>query len=94
MGQLLARDAGRVRLRAAAERVGLVDGAVCLRTHLSNLPLEAVPLDFYHLSEHVNDAMRKTLGEKTDMPYEDGLTKADASKRIDALRGEAGLAGK
>ncbi len=36
----------------------------------------------------------KTLSEKTDTPYEEGLTKAEASKRIDALRGEAGLAGK
>ncbi|MCX8253238.1 hypothetical protein RHAL1_02275 [Beijerinckiaceae bacterium RH AL1] len=36
----------------------------------------------------------KTLSEKTDTPYEDGLTKAEASKRIDALRAEAGLGGK
>ena len=35
----------------------------------------------------------KTLSEKTDTPYEDGLTKAEASKRIDALRAEAGLGG-
>ena len=34
----------------------------------------------------------KTLSEQTDTPYEEGLTKAEASKRIDALRGEAGLA--
>jgi hypothetical protein len=66
LGKLLRRDAARVRLRAATERVGLVDGAVCLRNHLEVLPLEAVLLDFYHLSEHVNDASRKTLGEKTE----------------------------
>jgi hypothetical protein len=66
MGRLLARDAGRVRLRAAAERVGLVDGAVCLRTHLQDLPLDLVLLDFFHLSEHANDAKRQTLGEKAD----------------------------
>jgi hypothetical protein len=66
LGKLLGREAARVRLRAAAERVGLVDGAVCLRNHLERLPLEAVLLDFYHLSEHVNDASRKTLGEKTE----------------------------
>lgn len=35
----------------------------------------------------------KTLSEKTNTPYEDGLSKADASKKIDALRAEAGLAG-
>ena len=34
----------------------------------------------------------KTLSEKTNTPYEDGLSKADASKKIDALRVEAGLA--
>ena len=36
----------------------------------------------------------KTLSEKTDTPYEDGLSKAEASKRIDALREKSGLAGK
>ena len=35
----------------------------------------------------------KTLSEKTDTSYEDGLTKAEASKRIDTLRAEAGLGG-
>lgn len=65
LGQLLKREAARVRLRGAAERVGLVDGAVCLRHHLEALPLEAVVLDFWHLGEHVNDASRKTLGEGT-----------------------------
>ena len=66
LGKLLGREAARVRLRAATERVGLVDGAVCLRNHLEGLPLERVLLDFFHLSEHVNDASRKTLGEKTE----------------------------
>jgi hypothetical protein len=59
------KEAARVHRRAAAERLGLVDGAVCLRNHLEVLPLEVVLLDFYHLSDHVNDASRKTLGEKT-----------------------------
>ena len=35
----------------------------------------------------------KTLSEKTNTPYEGGLSKAEASKRIDSLRAEAGLAG-
>jgi hypothetical protein len=63
LGQLLKRDAARVHLRAAEERLGLVDGAVCLRRHLEMLPLQEVMLDFHHLGEHVNDASRKTLGE-------------------------------
>ena len=33
----------------------------------------------------------KTLSEQTNTPYEEGLSKADASKKIDALRAEAGL---
>lgn len=66
LGQLLRRDAARVRLRGADERVGLVDGAACLRHHLEALPLEKVVLDFQHLAEHVNDASRATLGEGTD----------------------------
>jgi hypothetical protein len=65
LGKLLKREAARIRLRGAVERVGLVDGAVCLRRHLEDLPLEVILLDFYHLSEHVNDARRKTLGEQT-----------------------------
>jgi len=66
LGTLLRREAARVRLRGAAERVGLVDGAVCLRRHLEALPLEEVVLDFPHLARHVNDASRQTLGEGTD----------------------------
>lgn len=66
LGKLLKREAARVKLRGAVERVGLVDGAVCLRRHLEDLPLELILLDFYHLSEHTNDGSRKTLGEKTE----------------------------
>jgi hypothetical protein len=66
LGRLLKREAARVRLRGAAERVGLVDGAACLRRHLEALPLEEVVLDFQHLAGHVNDASRKTLGEGTE----------------------------
>ena len=34
----------------------------------------------------------KTLMEQTGGTFEEGISKAEASKRIDALRGEAGLA--
>lgn len=64
--QVLGRDAGRVHLRAAAERIGVVDGAVCLRNTLEDLPLEVILLDFYHLSEHVGDAAVKILGSQTE----------------------------
>jgi len=63
--QLLRREAARVRLLGAAERVGVVDGAVCLRQNLEELPLQAILLDFYHLGEHVGEAGVKTLGTQT-----------------------------
>ena len=65
LGKLLRRDAARLRIAAADEKVGLVDGAVCLQQHLANLELTAVGLDFYHLSEHVHQARRGTFGETT-----------------------------
>jgi hypothetical protein len=64
--QLLRREAARVHLRAARERIGVVDGAVCLRNMLEGLPLEAILLDFYHLSEHVGEMAVKTWGGQTE----------------------------
>jgi len=65
--RLLKTDAARVRLRAADERLGMVDGAVCLRNHLDLLSLNEVLLDFYHLSEHVGAAAAKTLGAESEL---------------------------
>lgn len=64
LSRLLRRDAGRVFLRGAQERRGIVDGAVCLRSNLEVLPLDEVLLDFYHFSEHVGEAGKATLGEE------------------------------
>ncbi len=58
--RLLKREAARTRLRAAEERVGIIDGAVCLKANLDELPLEMVLLDFYHASEHVGQAAMQT----------------------------------
>jgi hypothetical protein len=60
LNRLLKREAARVRLRGADERIGIVDGAVCLKTNLDALPLEWVLLDFYHASEHVGEAAKQT----------------------------------
>ena len=62
---LLQRDGERVGLLAAKERVGIVDGAVCLKSNLEVLPLQATVLDFYHFSEHVGQAGVATLGPDT-----------------------------
>jgi hypothetical protein len=72
--KLLLRDAARLRVRAADERVGLVDGAPCLKVQMDKLPLSkvgdppvhAVGLDFYHLGEHVHEARRLTFGPDSE----------------------------
>ena len=64
--RLLKTDAARVHLRGAQERLGMVDGAVCLRNHLDMLSLNEILLDFYHLSEHVGAAAAKTLGAESE----------------------------
>lgn len=62
---LLRREAQRVGLLDAAERVGLIDGAVCLKHNLEEVALQAITLDFYHLSEQVGQAGGATLGQET-----------------------------
>lgn len=63
--RLLRREGERVGLLSAKERVGMVDGAVCLKSNLEVLPLQGIVLDFYHLGEHVIQAADQTLGPNT-----------------------------
>jgi hypothetical protein len=65
LGKLLRREAARVRLRGAQERVGLIDGAACLRQRMERLPLTGLGLDFFHLASHVHEARRATFGEES-----------------------------
>ena len=74
MGKLLGRDAARLRLPAAEERVGLVDGAVCLQRHMDGLGLTAVGLDFCHLAGHVHEAYRELGPERGGKPGRPGPT--------------------
>jgi hypothetical protein len=66
-GKLLRREADRLRFQKADERVGLVDGATWIheqmRLHFAEL--DALGLDFYHLSENVHRARRKVFGEES-----------------------------
>lgn len=64
-GRLMRRDAGRIALTAAQEKIALADGAVWIGNQIrgQSLPLDAVGLDFYHLSEHVHKARRAVFGE-------------------------------
>jgi hypothetical protein len=65
-GRLMRRQAVRLRLDLADEKVGIVDGAPWIRRQVArqNLPLDALGLDFYHLAEHVHAARRAVFGEE------------------------------
>lgn len=63
-GRMLARMAAQVRLRAATEKIGLVDGAPWIRNEIELHGLvEHLGLDYYHLREHVRQARRAVFGE-------------------------------
>jgi hypothetical protein len=64
-GRLMRRDAGRIRLDLADEKVGNVDGSAWIRNQVErqSLPLDALGLDFYHLGENVHKARREIYGE-------------------------------
>jgi len=64
-GRLMRREAGRIRLDLADEKVGNVDGSPWIRNQIrgQSLPLDALGLDFYHLSENVHKARREIYGE-------------------------------
>jgi hypothetical protein len=64
-GRLMRRQAGRIRLDLADEKVGNVDGSPWIRNQVERqgLPLDALGLDFYHLGENVHKARREIYGE-------------------------------
>jgi hypothetical protein len=65
-GQIMRRDAGRVGLDRADDRVAVVDGAAWITNQFEqqSLPLDAIGLDFYHLAENVHKARRAVYGEE------------------------------
>jgi hypothetical protein len=71
-GRLMRRDAGRIRLDLADEKVGNVDGSPWIRHQVErqSLPLDALGLDFYHLSENVHKARREIYGDDDEAGQE------------------------
>jgi hypothetical protein len=65
-GRLMRRDAGRVGLDKADDKVGMVDGSEWLKNQVKrqSLPLDDLGLDFYHLAENVHKARRAVYGEE------------------------------
>jgi hypothetical protein len=81
-GRLMRRQASRIRLDLAEEKVGNVDGSPWIRHEVQrqSLPLDALGLDFYHLSENVHKARREIYGE------EDALGKQWAGELLHKLK--------
>jgi hypothetical protein len=67
-GRVMRRDAARIRLDQADEKVANVDGADWIRNQIrrQSLPLDAVGLDFYHLADNVHKARRAAFGEEDE----------------------------
>jgi hypothetical protein len=65
-GRLMRRQAGRIRLDEADEKVGNVDGSAWIRNQVQqqSLPLDALGLDFYHWGENVHKARRDIYGDE------------------------------
>jgi hypothetical protein len=64
-GCLMRRQAARVHLDLADEKIGNVDGSPWIRNQIKrqSLPLDALGLDFYHLADNVHKARRIVFGE-------------------------------
>jgi hypothetical protein len=64
-GRIMRRDAGRVGLHEADDKVGLADGSEWIKNQAKrqSLPLDDLGLDFYHLAENVHKARRAVYGE-------------------------------
>jgi len=65
-GEIMRRDAGRVGLDKADDRVAVIDGADWIKNQLlrQSLPLDAIGLDYYHFAENVHKARRAVYGEE------------------------------
>jgi hypothetical protein len=67
-GRWMRRQASRIRLDLADQKVGNVDGSPWIRNQVrrQGLPLDDLGLDFYHLSENVHKARREVYGEEDE----------------------------
>jgi hypothetical protein len=63
------------------------------RTDIQGSNLEKDPSEWTTGDEPMTDAQAsylKTLSDEANEPFDDGMTKADASRRIDELQGKTG----
>lgn len=68
LGRLMRREAGKIKLDQADEKLSVSDGAGWIRKQLqTRLPmLDAMILDYYHLAEHVAKAARVCFGDGSE----------------------------
>jgi hypothetical protein len=68
LGRLMRREAGKIKLGKADEKLSVSDGAGWIRKQMqTQLPmLDAMILDYYHLAEHVAKAARVCFGEGSE----------------------------
>lgn len=68
LGRLMRREAGKLGFDQADEKVSVTDGAKWIRRQLeARLPmLDAMILDYYHLSEHVAQAANTCFGQGSE----------------------------
>jgi hypothetical protein len=67
-GRLMRRQAARIHLDQADEKIGNIDGSPWIRNQIESqsLPLDALGLDFYHLSDNLQKARRNVYGENDE----------------------------
>jgi hypothetical protein len=65
-GRLMRRDAGRVGLDRADDKVAVVDGADWIKNQMArqSRPLDDIGLDFYHLADYAHKTKRVVYGEE------------------------------
>jgi hypothetical protein len=68
VGAALKREAARLKVLKAGERIGVVDGASWIPPQFeeADLRLHGLGLDFYHLSENVHRCRRRVFGDKNE----------------------------
>jgi hypothetical protein len=68
-GAWMRRQACRIRLDLADEKVGNVDGSPWIRNQVrrQSLPLDELGLDFYHFGENIHKTRREVYGEEEEL---------------------------
>jgi hypothetical protein len=65
LGRIMRREAAKIGFDKAARKNSITDGATWITEQLRiNLPmLDAMTLDYYHLSEHISDTAKECFGQ-------------------------------